>query len=257
VLGNEIANLAQNVKPASCWFDFFVFHACLVAGSKGQANTFFHFPWDGCESSPKNILGQVESGVTFGPAGDQFPHVRTIQLDCEKVGGGRTLFLYEIAIKVPLRQKLNEVPESISLITSAASELFFLNYVRQFHPGTPSASPTLPSGSQKLPSATNPRLPQAQPQSSPTGPAAAATGASTSWPQMLLSIQKEPGYLVITCSPKIEGSELQTADLNASSMRWRPVLTGTNNPSTGWYVPPDDGARAFRVKLSQATPGNN
>ncbi|MGA3180569.1 MAG: hypothetical protein ABSF38_09525, partial [Verrucomicrobiota bacterium] len=42
--------LAQNVKPASCWFDFFVFHACLVAGSKGQANTFFHFPWDGCDN---------------------------------------------------------------------------------------------------------------------------------------------------------------------------------------------------------------
>ncbi len=41
---NEIANLAQNVKPGPCRFDFFVFHACLVAGSNGQANTFFQFP---------------------------------------------------------------------------------------------------------------------------------------------------------------------------------------------------------------------
>jgi hypothetical protein len=40
---NEIANLAQNVKLAPCWFDFFVFHACRVAGSNGQANTFFDF----------------------------------------------------------------------------------------------------------------------------------------------------------------------------------------------------------------------
>jgi hypothetical protein len=45
---NEIANLAQNVKPGPCWFDFFVFHACLVAGSNRQTNTFFDFLWDGC-----------------------------------------------------------------------------------------------------------------------------------------------------------------------------------------------------------------
>src|SRR5437899_10599786 len=44
VLGNKIANLAQNVKPTTCWFDaFFVFHPCRVAGSKRQANTFFIF----------------------------------------------------------------------------------------------------------------------------------------------------------------------------------------------------------------------
>ena len=44
VLGNEIANLAQNVKPAPCWLDrFFVFHPCRVAGSKRQANTFLIF----------------------------------------------------------------------------------------------------------------------------------------------------------------------------------------------------------------------
>ena len=44
VLWNKIANLAQNVKPTTCWFDcFFVFHPCRVAGSKRQANTFFIF----------------------------------------------------------------------------------------------------------------------------------------------------------------------------------------------------------------------
>jgi hypothetical protein len=48
VLRNEIANLAQNVKPGPCWFDSFVFHACLVAGSNRQTNTFFDFLWDGC-----------------------------------------------------------------------------------------------------------------------------------------------------------------------------------------------------------------
>ena len=49
MLRNEIANLAQNVKPGPCWFDFFVFHACRVAGSNRQANTFFNFLRDGCE----------------------------------------------------------------------------------------------------------------------------------------------------------------------------------------------------------------
>jgi hypothetical protein len=47
VLWNQIANLAQNVKPATCWFDgFFVFHPCRVAGLKRQANTFsFSVGW--------------------------------------------------------------------------------------------------------------------------------------------------------------------------------------------------------------------
>jgi hypothetical protein len=56
---NEIANLAQNVKPGPCWFDFFVFHACLVAGSNGQANTFFDFLWDGCEAFLNVYLANV------------------------------------------------------------------------------------------------------------------------------------------------------------------------------------------------------
>src|SRR6266446_2632261 len=40
---NKIANLAKNIRPGTCWFDFFVFHPCRVAGSKRQANTFFRF----------------------------------------------------------------------------------------------------------------------------------------------------------------------------------------------------------------------
>jgi hypothetical protein len=44
VLGNEIANLPQNVKPAACWFGCFLFHPCRVAGLNRQANTFFQFP---------------------------------------------------------------------------------------------------------------------------------------------------------------------------------------------------------------------
>ena len=42
---NKIANLAQDVELGSCWFDeFFLFHACRVAGLNRQANTFFRFP---------------------------------------------------------------------------------------------------------------------------------------------------------------------------------------------------------------------
>src|SRR6266496_5728176 len=59
VLWNKIANLAQKVKPTTCWFDcFFVFHPCRVAGSKRQANTFFIF----CGMAVRLIKG---SG--FGP----------------------------------------------------------------------------------------------------------------------------------------------------------------------------------------------
>jgi hypothetical protein len=46
---NQIANLAQDVKLAACWFDGFVFHPCLVAGSNGQAGKFLDFLWEGCE----------------------------------------------------------------------------------------------------------------------------------------------------------------------------------------------------------------
>src|SRR5207248_10336093 len=57
VLWNKIANLAQKVKPTTCWFDcFFLFHPCRVAGSKRQANTFFHFLWDGCAPDLWSIL---------------------------------------------------------------------------------------------------------------------------------------------------------------------------------------------------------
>src|SRR6266568_9479640 len=53
VLWNQIANLARDVKPTTCWFDgFFVFHPCRVAGSKPQANTFFIF----CGMAVKTII---------------------------------------------------------------------------------------------------------------------------------------------------------------------------------------------------------
>jgi len=56
VLWNKIANLAQKVKPTTCWFDcFFLFHPCRVAGSKRQANTFFHFLWDGSGPNSSSI----------------------------------------------------------------------------------------------------------------------------------------------------------------------------------------------------------
>src|SRR5438094_6658511 len=64
VLLNKIANLAQKVKPTTCWFDcFFVFHPCRVAGSKRQANTFFHFLWDGSENKTMpNAPSQATQG---------------------------------------------------------------------------------------------------------------------------------------------------------------------------------------------------
>ncbi len=57
MLWNKIANLTQKVKPATCWFDFFVFHPCRVAGSKGQANTFFIF----CGMAVTLVLAQIKA----------------------------------------------------------------------------------------------------------------------------------------------------------------------------------------------------
>jgi hypothetical protein len=41
MLGNEVANLPQNVEMGACWLDWLFFHPCLVAGLHGRANTFF------------------------------------------------------------------------------------------------------------------------------------------------------------------------------------------------------------------------
>ena len=64
---NKIANLAQNVKPAPCWFDgFFVFHPCRVAGSKAQANTFFIFCGMLVIVKPRQSSRQSVGGVYLG-----------------------------------------------------------------------------------------------------------------------------------------------------------------------------------------------
>src|SRR5205823_14227880 len=63
VLWNKMANLAHKVKPTTCWFDcFFVFHPCRVAGSERQANTFFHFLWNGCEGIAPYGHGDLKAG---------------------------------------------------------------------------------------------------------------------------------------------------------------------------------------------------
>jgi hypothetical protein len=43
MLRNVIANLAEDVEVGSCWFDFFVFHTCRVAGSKLKPTLFCFF----------------------------------------------------------------------------------------------------------------------------------------------------------------------------------------------------------------------
>src|SRR5213080_4980293 len=75
VLWNKIANLAQKVKPTTCWFDaFFVFHPCRVAGSKRQANTFFIFcgmavirAVNGKKVNPGDVRRLVENHPPFPP----------------------------------------------------------------------------------------------------------------------------------------------------------------------------------------------
>ena len=73
--------------------------------------------------------------------------------------------------------------------------------------------------------------------------------AAVSLPVVKLSITRENGYLVITCSPAVTNAVLEETPLTASPWQWRPVTTDSNTYTAGWYVPPDDGARAFRVRI--------
>src|SRR5947207_2389996 len=60
LLWNVIANLAQDVELGTCWFDFCFFHACLVAGSKSQANTFSFF----CGMAVKKINSRISEEIS-------------------------------------------------------------------------------------------------------------------------------------------------------------------------------------------------
>jgi hypothetical protein len=77
-------------------------------------------------------------------------------------------------------------------------------------------------------------------------PSAAANQRPAS--DIRLAVKRENGYLLITCAPAAEGGVLEEANLNSSPLEWRPLLEDTNW-SNRWYVPPNDGARAFRLKI--------
>jgi ankyrin repeat protein len=209
------------------------------------------------ESGPENILGQIHSDVAFDPGLPEFAFVSTTRHGREKLDESHRLFLYEIAFQIPLREKLSMLPEYISLIYSEVNELVFLKYHRQIRSGEAADESSPPNADNaKNQSTTNSQVSKEKPQERPAITNAASAGGSTSWPKVVLSLQREPGYLLIACSPKTEGNKLEGADLKVSPLQWRPVLTGTNDFSNGCYVPPDDGARAFRVKLNPSTPGN-
>jgi hypothetical protein len=56
VFRNEIANLAQNVNPASRRLELFVFHACLGQFQIIKPTLLSNFLWDGCDGKSSIAL---------------------------------------------------------------------------------------------------------------------------------------------------------------------------------------------------------
>ena len=78
---------------------------------------------------------------------------------------------------------------------------------------------------------------------------------SDSWSQVVLSVQRKPEALLITCSPSMEGIKLEGANLEVAPVEWAKGISGAHSFTNGYYVPPAGGARAFRIKLNPTPPG--
>jgi hypothetical protein len=196
------------------------------------------------ESSLKNLLGQLDSSVVLHPASKAGGPVRATRRWGEMLDNGRALFVYELDFTVPLRKKLNEIPEFISILSGMYDELNFWNYRRML--GVQTNYPSI---------ATIPG-PRGKDSAKPAKASATLGGeptprlATKTLPEIRLSITREKDYLLITCSPVAENAELEEVDLTSSLFAWRPIQ-GSTNQGSRWYVPPTDGARAFRVKIGK------
>ncbi len=204
------------------------------------------------ETSPRNIIGALPSfPVSLQPGGSR-PFFEATKHSTQSIDSSRSLYLYELALRVPLRRPLTDIPEFVSICSGMYNELMFLRITRRtFEPPAAEPTPVVETSGSGMtvkgaalghPAASLPGLPIAARPPTSRAPDVQA-------PEVRLSITKERDFILITCSPALTNAILEETSLTSSPWQWRPVMIGSNAQIAGWYVPPEDGARAFRVRI--------
>jgi hypothetical protein len=192
------------------------------------------------ELNTNSVFGRLEGPVLFDAQKPSHGAITVVKHASQRLDAERTLFIYEVNLKIPLQRQIRDIPEFIRIIASLAGELNFWRYVRRTIPpdervGTLQLTSTLPTPS--ITKARSPGISQSAPPN--TNPV----------PDLRISIVREGDFLIITCSPHVvDRALLEQADSISSPLQWRPLQNGSNYQNR-WYVPPDDGARAFRIKI--------
>ena len=204
------------------------------------------------ETTPRNIIGELPSfPVSLQPGGSR-RFFNAIKHSVQSVDSSRSLYLYELTLRVPLRRPLTDIPEFVSICSGMYGELVFLRITRRTV--EPPVQPTPVVENRGLSAALKGAARLGPPAPSSSGLPAAVAPLTTrapvvQAPEVRLSIIKEKDYFLITCSPVLTNAILEETSLAPSPWQWHPVMTGSNARTPGWYVPPDDGARAFRLRI--------
>ena len=196
------------------------------------------------ESSPRNILGWLPSTpVTLDSEPSRPGPLHATKLAAQPLDSSRSVYLYELTLHVPLQPPQTEIPEFVSIVSGMYNELDFWRWNRRegqlpankpsrfAHGGNP--APVQQQAGHSVPPTATASLPPAA-----ADPTAVPT-AAVPLPEVRLSITREGGYLLITCSPVVTNAVLEETPLTSSPWQWRPVMTDSNAQTAGWYVPPE------------------
>jgi len=207
------------------------------------------------ESSPHNILGSLPTTpVRLDSEPGRPGPLHAMKLASQPLDSSRSVYLYELTPHVPLQPPQTEFPEFVSIVSGMYNELDFWRW--DLRKGQPPASKPSPVARDKNSAPVQQKAEHPAPPTATVSVPHAAAGptavptAAVPLPEVRLSITREGGYLLITCSPAVTNAVLEETLLASSPWQWRPVMTDSNAQTAGWYVPPDDGARAFRVRIS-------
>ena len=206
------------------------------------------------ESSPRNILGSLpRTPVRLDSEPGRPGPLHATKLAAQPLDSSRSVYLYELTLHVPLQPPQTEIPEFVSIVSGMYNELDFWRWNRR--KGQPPASKPSPVARDRNSAPVQQKAEHSVPPTATASVPHAAAGptpvptATLPLPEVRLSITREGGYLLIICSPAVTNAVLEETLLTSSPWQWRPVMTDSNAQTAGWYVPPDDGARAFRVRI--------
>jgi hypothetical protein len=201
------------------------------------------------ELDKNNVFGRLDGSIAFNSENGSNSAIAVVKHTSETLDKERTLFVYEVNLEIPLQKQIRVIPEYVRIIATFPGELNFWRYVRETIP--PEERPVnLPLAS-ALP---GPKAASASPEQPRAGVRSAANvnapvqPKTEQVPDVRISIVRDGEFFIITCSPHVDRALLEQADLNSSPLQWRPLSSGSNYQSR-WYAPPDDGARAFRIRI--------